>query len=177
MHQEDLLERILLALADLPVHVLATTGLELDPEEVDAPAGVELRRFVQHTAVMPRAALVVTHAGTGTLMAAFADGVPCVCIPLGRDQPLNAAAVAELGVGLALPKDAGVEEIRAAVEEALGSPSLRTQAGKMSAAIAAYGDAAVAVTALEELASGLAGNVARFLGREHQAMQGRRERQ
>jgi UDP:flavonoid glycosyltransferase YjiC (YdhE family) len=153
MHQEALLERILKALAELPVHVLATTGLELDPDEVSAPPGVELRRFVQHAAVMPRAALVVTHAGTGTLMAALAHGVPCVCIPLGRDQPVNAAVMAELGVGLALAKNASVEEIRAAATEALGSETLRAEAGRMRSAIAAYDDGAVAVAALERLAT------------------------
>jgi MGT family glycosyltransferase len=153
MHQEQLLERILEALAALPVHVLATTGPELDPDEVRAPAGIELRRFVQHAAVMPRAALVVTHAGTGTLMAAFAAGVPCVCIPLGRDQPVNAAAVAELGVGFALPTDATVEQIRTAVEAALGNASLCDRAADMRDAIAAYGDGRVAVDALERLAT------------------------
>jgi MGT family glycosyltransferase len=152
MHQEDLLERILRALADLRVHVLATTGPELEPEEVRAPAGVELRRFVHHAAVMPRAALVVTHAGTGTLMAAFAAGVPCVCIPLGRDQPLNAATVADLGLGLALSQDAGVDEIRAAAADALSSTALHTEAGKMRAAIAAYRGGAAALTVLEDLA-------------------------
>jgi MGT family glycosyltransferase len=152
MHQEDLLERILRALADLRVHVLATTGPELEPEEVRAPAGVELRRFVHHAGVMPRAALVVTHAGTGTLMAAFAAGVPCVCIPLGRDQPLNAVTVADLGLGLALSQDAGVDEIRAAAADALRSTALHTEAGKMRAAIAAYRGGAAALTVLEDLA-------------------------
>ena len=87
MHHEEPMERILQALAGLPVHVLATTGLEMDPAEVRVPAGMEVRRYVPHVTVLPHAALVVTHAGTGTLMAAFAHAVPLVCIPLGRDQP------------------------------------------------------------------------------------------
>jgi UDP:flavonoid glycosyltransferase YjiC (YdhE family) len=152
MHQEALLERILDALAALPVRVLATTGPELDPAEVRAPAGVELRRYVRHDAVLPEAALVVTHAGTGTLVAAFAAGVPCVYIPLGRDQPVNAALVAELGLGLALPPDAPVEAIRAAVGAALASDALHAAARRMQDAIAAYGAGARAVDALEALA-------------------------
>ena len=152
MHQEALFARILTALAELPVHVLATTGLELDPDELDVPARVELRRYVPHGAVLPRAALMVTHAGTGSLIAAFAHGVPCVCVPLGRDQPRNAARAVELGAALALPSDAEPDGIRAAVVQALESEALRREAARLRDAIAAYGDGAVAVSALEALA-------------------------
>jgi UDP:flavonoid glycosyltransferase YjiC (YdhE family) len=151
MHQEALLARILTALADLRVHVLATTGPELDPSELDVPAGVELRRYVPHGAVLPRAELMVTHAGTGSLVAAFAHGVPCVCVPLGRDQLRNAARAAEVGAALALPPDAEPGEIRAAVAQALESQTLRREANRLRDAIAAYGDGAVAIAALEQL--------------------------
>ena len=137
MHQEALFARILTALADLPVHVLATTGPELDPDELRVPARVELRRYVPHGAVLPRAALMVTHAGTGSLMAAFAHGVPCVCVPLGRDQPRNAARAAELGAALALPSHAEPDAIRAAVVQALESQTLRREATRLRDAIAA----------------------------------------
>jgi MGT family glycosyltransferase len=153
MHQEELLERILAALAELPVRVLASTGPELDPAEVRAPAGVELRRYVRHDAVLPQAALVVTHAGTGTVVSALAAGVPCVCIPLGRDQPVNAALVEELGLGLALPPDAAVEAIRAAATEALASAELHAAAQRMRSAIADYGAGGRAVAVLEALVS------------------------
>jgi UDP:flavonoid glycosyltransferase YjiC (YdhE family) len=65
-------------------------------------------------------------------MAAFSHAVPLVCIPLGRDQPGNAARAAELGVALALPSDAGPDQIRAAVSEALGSASLRSSSEWMA---------------------------------------------
>jgi MGT family glycosyltransferase len=152
MHHEEPMERILQALADLPVHVLATTGLEMDPAEVRVPAGIEVRRYVPHPTVLPHAALVVTHAGTGTLMAAFSNAVPLVCIPLGRDQPLNAARAAELGLALSLPSDAAPDQIRAAVSEALRSPSLRSSSARMAAAIAEYGAGSRAVEEVEALA-------------------------
>ena len=151
MHHEEPMERILEALADLPVHVLATTGLEMDPAEVRAPAGMEVRRYVPHVTVLPHAALVVTHAGTGTLMAAFSHAVPLVCIPLGRDQPGNAERAAELGVALSLPGDARPDQIRAAVSEALGSPSLRSSSTWMAAVIAEYGAGSRAVAEVEAL--------------------------
>jgi UDP:flavonoid glycosyltransferase YjiC (YdhE family) len=144
-------ERILEALADLPVHVLATTGLELDPAEVRAPPGIEMRRYIPHVTVLPNAAVVVTHAGTGTLMAAFAHGVPVVCVPLGRDQPANAARAAELGVAVALPGDARPDQIAAAVTEALSSQAMRSAVAELAADIAGYGNGARAVEALESL--------------------------
>jgi UDP:flavonoid glycosyltransferase YjiC (YdhE family) len=151
MHHEEPMERILQALAGLPVHVLATTGLEMDPAEVRVPAGMEVRRYVPHVTVLPHAALVVTHAGTGTLMAAFAHAVPLVCIPLGRDQPGNAVRAAELGVALSLPSDARPDQIRVAVSEALRSPSLRSSSAWMAAAIAEYGAGSRAVEEVEAL--------------------------
>jgi UDP:flavonoid glycosyltransferase YjiC (YdhE family) len=157
MHHEEPMERILQALTDLPVHVLATTGLEMDPAEVRVPAGMEVRRYVPHVTVLPHAALVVTHAGTGTLMAALSHAVPLVCIPLGRDQPGNAARAAELGVALALATDAGPDQIRAAVSEALGSPSLRSSSEWLAAAIAGYGAGSRAVEEVDALARSTAG--------------------
>jgi len=151
MHHEEPMERILEALAGLPVHVLATTGLEMDPAEVRGPAGMEVRRYVPHVTVLPHAALVVTHAGTGTLMAAFSHAVPLVCIPLGRDQPGNAERAAELGVALSLPSAARPDQIRAAVSEALKSPSLRSSSTWMAAVIAEYGAGSRAVAEVEAL--------------------------
>lgn len=151
MHQEWLMERILSTLAELPIHVLATTGPELDPNELRVPATVELRDYVPHSLVLPRASVVVTHAGVGTLMGAFAHGVPCVCVPLGRDQPRNAARAAELGAAIALSPDADGETIRAAVENALQSQELRAGAGLLRDAIAKYADGERGTAALERL--------------------------
>lgn len=151
MHQEGLMERILAALSDLPVRALATTGPELDPSELRVPEDIELRRYVSHPLVLPQAALMVTHAGLGTLMVSFAYGVPCICIPLGRDQPLNAARASELGAGIALPRDAGIDAIRAAVVGALDAKDLRAEARRLQLAIAAYRNGSRGVTALEAL--------------------------
>jgi MGT family glycosyltransferase len=149
MHHEAVLARIGEALAGLEVRVLVLTGSELGPDEIVFAPDVEVRRFVSHSAVLPDAALVVTHAGMGTLMAAFAAGVPALCLPLGRDQPDNAARVEELGAGAALSPDARAAEIRRAVETALASPALRDGARRMAETVRAYGGGAEAVTVLE----------------------------
>jgi UDP:flavonoid glycosyltransferase YjiC (YdhE family) len=84
-------------------------------------------------------------------MAAFSHAVPLVCIPLGRDQPGNAVRAVELGLALSLPSDAGPDQIRAAVSEALQSPALRSASAWMAAVIAEYGAGSRAVEEVEAL--------------------------
>ncbi len=93
MEQADVLRRIADALRSLPLRVLVTTG-EIDPALIPAGGSVAVERYVPHEAVLHEAELVVAHGGTGTLLAAFAAGLPVLCVPLGRDQPDNARRVA-----------------------------------------------------------------------------------
>jgi MGT family glycosyltransferase len=139
MHQEEALLRIADAVKDLPVRVLMTTGSELLPDELPVPESVAVRSYVPHLDVLPRASLVITHGGMGTLMAAFACGIPSVCMPLGRDQLGNAERVQTLGAGIALPPDVSEGAIRGAVGEALASEELRAGARRMRNVVDGYG--------------------------------------
>jgi len=151
MHHEAVMSRVLAALEPLRVRVLVTLGGGLEPHEVRAPPGTVVRRYVPHPMVLPHASLVVTHAGMGTVMAAFASGVPMVCVPLGRDQPENAARVEALGAGRTISRDASVEEMRAAVVDVLGSEALRAGARGMAEIVARYGRGNHAIEELESL--------------------------
>ena len=91
------------AISSLDVRVLATIGPRgsldaLGPQ----PENVTIMRYVPQTVVLPHAAAVVSHAGSGTVLAALGAGVPQLCLPQFADQPLNAAAVADSGAGLTL---------------------------------------------------------------------------
>jgi MGT family glycosyltransferase len=152
MHQEDLLQRISSALAPLPVRSLVLTGLALDPEELSLDPQVKVQRFVPHSAVFPSADLVLAHGGMGTAMAAFAAGLPMVCIPMGRDQAVNAEQIKSLSAGITLERDSGEDRIRAAVLGALDSNALRDGARRMAAVVAGYGGAKAAADAVEEAA-------------------------
>ncbi|MFI5004995.1 MAG: glycosyltransferase [Solirubrobacterales bacterium] len=101
--------------------------------------------------MLPRASLVVTHAGLGTVMAALAHGVPLVCMPMGRDQDANARRVEALGAGLALPVDAGVPEIGQAIAGVLPTPSYRDAARRLQRALASAPGAAGGADELERL--------------------------
>jgi UDP:flavonoid glycosyltransferase YjiC (YdhE family) len=157
MGHGELLGRVAEGLSDLDARVLILTGHELAPSEVAVREGVVVEGYVPHAAVLPGASLVVTHAGTGTLMAAFSAGVPVVCIPLGRDQPDNARRVEELGLGTVLSAEATASEIRQSVENALQSASLRDAALEMAAAIDAYSGGSLALGLLERIAGSAPG--------------------
>ena len=151
MAQEAVLDRIAGALDPSRCRVLICTGSDLSPDTIAVPAGVEVRAYVPHDVVLPGAALAITHAGTGTLLAAFAAGVPVLCVPLGRDQPANARRVGELGLGASLPPESSSAEIRAAVARLLGDESVTSRARELGETIRGYRGAIGAVTALERL--------------------------
>lgn len=147
-HQEEPLQRVADALGELPLHGVMTLGDVLAPEALSMPANVTARAFAPHADLLPRASLVITHAGLGTVMAALGHGVPLVCLPMGRDQDTNARRAESLGTGLRLPVDAPVAEIRRAVEEVLRTPSYREAAQRVQQT---FSSARGAVGAAEEL--------------------------
>jgi MGT family glycosyltransferase len=151
MNQEPVLRRLLAALADLPLQALVTVGAHLDPATFDAPAHIDVRRYVPHAEVLPTADLFVSHAGLGGISAALSFGVPLLCLPLGRDQPGNAARIEAIGAGRTLTPDAPVEVLRAAVTALLATDRYASVAKSQAATIRATDPAGRAVTLVEDL--------------------------
>jgi MGT family glycosyltransferase len=150
--QAAILQRIADSLAGVPARVVITTGPAIDPATLRAGDGIEIVRFVPHDRLLPQAALVVTHAGLGTVMAAMAHGVPLLCLPMGRDQFFNAARVEALGIGRGLAADAGVEAIAEAVRSLLGNDVVRAAARQGARIIASYRNGRDAIAELQRLA-------------------------
>lgn len=117
-----LLDRLLTAVGSMPVRALFTLGPAVDAGRLNPPDNAVLERFVPHSAVLPHASLVVTHAGHSTVMAAVGAGVPLVCVPMGRDQPAVAARVTHHGLGVRVDPEATVEELRAAICRVMDDP-------------------------------------------------------
>lgn len=89
------------ALAELPLPVLMTIGDRRDPAELGPlPDSVSVSPWVSQSEVMPWAAAMVSHGGSGSTLAALAAGVPQAFVPLFVDGPANAERVAALGAGL-----------------------------------------------------------------------------
>lgn len=149
--QDTLVERIVEALGALPVRALvtATGGASLPPR---LPSNVRVSGFVPHGELLPHASAVVTHAGLGTVHAALAYGVPLVCLPVGRDQPDNAARVEWHGAGLRLSPKASPAAIGKAVNRVLREPSFAASARRLASTFREERAAQRAVTALEAAA-------------------------
>jgi UDP:flavonoid glycosyltransferase YjiC (YdhE family) len=149
----DLFTRVLAGLRDLPINVIATVGREIDPAEFGPqPANIQIERFIPQPAILPHCAAVVAHGGSGSVIGALAHGLPMVLLPMGADQPLNAARCADLGVAQALDAvEATPETVRAAVATVLADPSYRRAAERLRDEIAALPEPAHAVTLLERL--------------------------
>ena len=154
MESGDLLARVLSGLRELPINLIVTVGHDIDPEELGPqPANVCVERYVPQSRVLPYCDLVVSHGGSGSVIGALAHGLPSVLIPIGADQPLNAARCASLGVALALDAlDVTAESVRSAVAIVLDDPAYRRSAERLRDEIDALPDLAQAVALLERLA-------------------------
>jgi MGT family glycosyltransferase len=135
--QEPLLRRVIEALGGLDVRALVTLGPVLSPADFPAPANVVVTAHAPHSQIFPHAAAVITHCGHASTLRPLMAGVPLVCLPLGRDQPDNAARVTERGAGLRVSPDAPAEAIAGALETVLSEPSYRAAARALGARIAA----------------------------------------
>jgi UDP:flavonoid glycosyltransferase YjiC (YdhE family) len=151
----DLFARVLAGLAELPVNAIVTVGLHLDAGDLGPlPANVRVERFVPHAAILPRCSAVVCHGGSGTVVGALAHGLPLVTIPMGADQPLNAARCEALGVGVALDAlRATPRDVRDAVSTVLDEPGYRAAAERIRDEIAALPRPDRALALLERLAA------------------------
>jgi UDP:flavonoid glycosyltransferase YjiC (YdhE family) len=72
---------------------------------------VTITDYVPHSLVLDQTDVMVTHAGLGSIAGAMAFGVPVVCMPGDRDQPLNAQRVADRDAGGADRAAAEIESL------------------------------------------------------------------
>lgn len=135
--QETALARTIEALGRLEVRGVVTLGPVLSVDDFPAPANVLVTARAPHTPILPLASAVVTHAGHASALRPLMAGAPVVAIPLGRDQPDNAARIVERGAGLRLGADASPDEIAAAVWRVIEEPRFRAAAAALGARIAA----------------------------------------
>ena len=149
--QAPLLQTILDAIARLDVRALVSTSGVVDAESLQVPPNAAVTDYVPFAAVLGAADAIVTHAGLGTVAAAASFGVPMVCTPISRDQPLNAERVAAVGAGIALAADANAADIARALERVTTESTFRDCAAALAAESAAGGGADAVVADLEAL--------------------------
>jgi len=154
-HQEsgDLFTRVLLGVRDLPVNVVVTVGREIDPAELgEQPSHVRVERFLPQAGLLPRCDLVVSHAGSGSVIGSLAFGVPSVLLPMGADQPRNADRCTDLGVAEVLDaSNSTPRQISQAVTTVLTDPSYRCAATRLRDEIRTLPDSEHIARLLERL--------------------------
>ncbi len=131
--QERMLQRILDAVAPLPLDATVTVGPSIDPSGLRVPANADVHSWLDHDEVLSTASLVIGHGGHSTAMRALSFSVPQIVLPANPfiDQKTVGAALRDAGAGLLLGKHAGVKRIRSAVETVLGDGSYRRAAERL----------------------------------------------
>jgi rhamnosyltransferase subunit B len=111
-HAEKFFQTAIDATAHLGRRALLVTGYreQLPPS---LPDHVHHARYASFSTLFPRAAVVVHHGGIGTSAQGLAAGVPQLVMPMGFDQPDNAARLVRLGVGSTI-RPSGFSAARAA---------------------------------------------------------------
>lgn len=121
------------------LRAIVTVGPEGDVDAFGAlPEHVRVEPYVPQAALLPRCAAVVSHGGSGTLLASLAHGIPQLVLPQAADQFLNAQACAAAGAGLALMgEEATADAIEAALRQVLVDDGVRNRAARVQGEIAA----------------------------------------
>ncbi len=121
---------------------IVTEGLKGSPIVVPYAPQLEL---------LPRASVVVTHAGLNTVLEALYFGVPMIAIPVTNDQPAVAARLARYGAGkvVNLNQLAG-GHLRQAIAQVLSDGEYRRRAQEMKGAIARAGGVERAADIVEQ---------------------------
>jgi UDP:flavonoid glycosyltransferase YjiC (YdhE family) len=150
----DAFRTALAGIRDVGVGLVVTVGPDGDPGAFGPqPPRVVVERYIPQTLLLPACDVVASHAGSGTMLATLALGIPQLCLPQAADQFLNAAAVARAGAALTLPPGevsaAGVGE---AIRRLLDEGGFRTQARRLAGEIASMPSPEEVVSVLESVA-------------------------
>jgi MGT family glycosyltransferase len=156
-NREPLFRELLGAVAALDVRVLVTLGPGADPSTLGPqPPGVRVEAYVAQSAVLPHSDVVVSHAGSGTVLATLAHGLPQLCVPQAADQFRNAAGVDQAGAGLRLSsQEATPAAVADGVRRLLAEPEFGVAARRVGAEIAAMPSPEEVVGVLEGFAPGV----------------------
>jgi UDP:flavonoid glycosyltransferase YjiC (YdhE family) len=150
--QQESMQRILDALGELPIEVVATIDDNIAAERLELPANVDAHAFVDHGEVMPTVGAVLGHGGHATTMYALAHGLPVLVIPqYPIDQPVIGQRIADCGAGICLAQEAAEAEIRGAVTTLLESDDAADAAADLGARVRTQDGIMVAAERAEAL--------------------------
>jgi UDP:flavonoid glycosyltransferase YjiC (YdhE family) len=91
------------ALEEEPVRVVATLNRRGEMWSGPLPANTAVTDWVSYGQVMPKASLVISSGGHGTVARALSEGVPVLVCPAGAETAENGARLTWAGAGSMLP--------------------------------------------------------------------------
>lgn len=150
-NQKKQVANCIAALGTLNVRGLVTLGLAMETENFVTPANVKLVANASHAQVFPQADCVLCHGGHGTVMRALANGVPIVCMPMGRDQDDNAAKLVLYNLGIKISPTDDAAKISKAILKILNNPSYKQNAQAKGVQIVQDSKKDILVDALENI--------------------------
>jgi UDP:flavonoid glycosyltransferase YjiC (YdhE family) len=160
--EHGLLRAALAGLGHEPVRVLAATNRRPLHDSASVPENTRLVDWLSYSRTMPECALVICHAGHGTLARALASGCPVVAVPHSGDMGENAARADWAGVGVRIPwRFLTPATLRLAVRRALEHPAMGARARSIAAWAQANDGAVRAAELIEQLALSRQGASAR----------------
>jgi UDP:flavonoid glycosyltransferase YjiC (YdhE family) len=138
----------------LDADVVVTVGVHNDPHSLGSQLpNVHVEGWLPLTQLLPRCSLVICHAGSGTLLAGLAAGLPLLLLPRGADQFENSAASERAGVArVVAPETLTADAIADGVEQLLMCVTYREAAARVRADIEAMPAPSDVVPLLEQLA-------------------------
>jgi UDP:flavonoid glycosyltransferase YjiC (YdhE family) len=136
------------------VRVLATWNRRPPPSPLRPGPNTRLVEWISYSKTFPRAAVVVCHAGHGTLVRALHSGAVAVAVPVGADMGENAARLDWARLGVRLPgRLVSPATVRLAVARALDDAGLAERVRALAAWSAAHDGPTRAAELIEGLAS------------------------
>ena len=150
--EQRMLAAALRGLDGAGVRVLATYNRRLPPRPLHVPAGARVVDWLSYSRTMPRCAVVVCHAGHGTLVRALASGCAVVACPAVGDMNENAARLDWAGAGVRVPRRfVNARALRLAVLRALEDHSIRLRAREFAAWAAEHNSGTRAARLIEAM--------------------------
>ena len=133
----DQFRLVLEALADEPVNVVATIGVDNDPAGLaPVPANAVVERFIPQSEVLPHCAAAVHHAGAGTSFGVLAHGLPSVALPQSADNFRIGDVLAGAGAARTLmPGEVTGQGIADGLREVMTEASYRRAAAGLASEI------------------------------------------
>ncbi len=130
-NQTQVIQNCINAIKNLPVYGIVTLGPAMEDIELKCPGNVVVLKSVKHSLLFPHADLVITHGGHGTIIRSLANGLPMICLPMGRDQGDNAIKVELCNTGIKLSPKSSPTRIKKAIEQILSNGNYKQNALNM----------------------------------------------